>query len=366
VTALRSLALLAAAAAALQAAPAASAAPGQPDPPPPRAVTVPESSVLEAPYTLRVAPGGEIRIITFPDSLVSAAVVARPWLLTVIIQGHDAIVQARASSGETQLVVYAGGSGTLWRVVIAPHPPLPDRVIVARDEDAAALRAPAPRQAPPSAEAPRAPSGRGAGAASPPGAEAPAPRTLDAFAASLSPAQRLALDAWRASPTADNLSRFLALLSPAQKAAFDRLVRSGAVPVPGPAAAPRVVETDTVIQPASPPGSPRAVVTRAPAWVSASATARPDGGDIIIDVFLSNRSATPAVVSSVSARTASGETVTPIVSGRQDVPAAGSASLAIRVPASSAPLTLDLALSAGGPRQPDIVSIDVAPPGGAP
>jgi len=50
----------------------------------PPAVTVPEASVLSSPYTVELAPTGELRVISFPDALVSSVVVAkRPLTLSI-------------------------------------------------------------------------------------------------------------------------------------------------------------------------------------------------------------------------------------------------------------------------------------------
>ncbi|SRR5579884_450290 len=218
----------------------------------PPAVTVPEASVLSSPYTVELAPTGELRVISFPDALVSSVVVAKPWLLTVLVQGHDAVLQAKASGGETQVIVYAGGAGTLWNVVIAPHKPAASRIVVSA----------APREA--ASPAPGLPARPGTGQAAP-----AVPRALAAFAGTLGPQQRAAFEAWRRDPTMKRLSDFLAALDATQRAEFERLVGAGDVTLPGAQAAPRVVETTTVIRA---PAEPQRAAD------GASATAAAPGG----------------------------------------------------------------------------------------
>jgi hypothetical protein len=200
---------------------------------PPPAVTVPEASVLSSPYTVELAPGGELRVLSFPDALVSSVVVAKPWLLTVLVQGHDVVLQAKASSGETQVIAYAGGAGTLWNVVIAPHKPVASRIVVSAPPREAAGASPAH-----AAQA-------GAGSASP--GSPPMSSPLAAFVAALRPEQRDAFDAWQRQPTMERLSAFLATLDTTQRAEFTKLAGAGDVSVPRAQAAPRVVETMTVI-----------------------------------------------------------------------------------------------------------------------
>ncbi len=217
-----------------------------PDVPP--ALTVPEASVLSSPYTVELAPGGELRVLSFPDALVSSVVVAKPWLLTVLVQGRDVVLQAKASSGSTQVIAYAGGAGTLWNVVIAPHKPVASRIVVSASLPEAAGSSP-----PRAAQA-------GTGPTSP--GSPPMSSPLAAFVAALRPEQKAAFDAWQRQPTMERLSAFLATLDTTQRAEFTKLAGAGDVSVPRAQAVPRVVETVTVIHPST---EPSAQADRAPA-----------------------------------------------------------------------------------------------------
>jgi len=94
-------------------------------------LVVSQEAVTAKPYDLVLAPDGEFRILHFDAGLVGSVLVAKPWLLTVLIQGSDVVLQAKATSGATQLVVYVGDTGTLWQVAIAAHGPAPTRIVVA-------------------------------------------------------------------------------------------------------------------------------------------------------------------------------------------------------------------------------------------
>lgn len=176
----------------------------------PSTVTVAEASVLSSPYTVELAPDGELRVLSFPDALVSSMVVAKPWLITALVQGHDVVIQAKASSGETQAIVYANGAGTLWNIVIAPHKPVASRIVIAALSEEAA--------APPS-------TARAVGGARP---ISPTPQRMNpklaAFAAALNADQRVAFQTWQHAPTAEKLTAFLTLLDTTQRAEFERLV----------------------------------------------------------------------------------------------------------------------------------------------
>lgn len=207
----------------------------------PSAVTVAEASVLSSPYTVELAPDGELRVLSFPDALVSSVVVAKPWLITALVQGHDVVLQAKASNGETQAIVYANAAGTLWNIVIAPHKPVASRIVIAASSEESALPPSSPR-----------PIG-GARSAS------PTPQRMNpklaAFAEALSADQRVAFEAWQRDPTAEKLTAFLAVLDTTRRAEFERLISAGAVAVSAAIVAPRLVETTTIIpapgQPAS-------------------------------------------------------------------------------------------------------------------
>jgi hypothetical protein len=243
----RTAALMAAAALAPLAGPVAFALGAQGEPP--AAVTVPRDAVLSSPYTVQLAPTGELRVLTFPDALVSSVVVAKPWLLTVVVQGHDVVLQAKASSGTTQLIVYAGGVGTLWTVAIGPHGPAAARIIVAEGH-APESAAGAPRRA--ASESPAGP---------------PMPPRLKAFVDGLSADQRAAFQAWQAQPTMEKLSDFLALLDTTQRSQFEALVAAGQVTAPRAEPAPRIVETTTVLRAETPPpagGGPQRAAGAAP------------------------------------------------------------------------------------------------------
>jgi hypothetical protein len=204
-----------------------------PAPSVPPALTVPEASVLSSPYKVELAANGELRVLSFPDALVSSVVVAKPWLLTVLVQGHDVVLQAKATSGETQVIAYAGGAGTLWNVVIAPHKPVASRIVVSASPPEAAGSSP-----PRAAQAVTGPASPGSPPMSSP---------LGAFVAALRPEQKAAFDAWQRQPTMERLTAFLATLDTTQRAEFTKLAGAGDVSVPRAQAAPRVVETMTVI-----------------------------------------------------------------------------------------------------------------------
>jgi len=217
------------------------------------AVTVPEASVLSSPYTVELAPGGELRILSFPDALVSSVVVAKPWLVTVLVQGHDVVLQAKATSGETQVIVYEAGAGTLWNIVIAPHKAMASRIIVSASTEEPAGGSTAPQQQ----------------AGTPPTSSASARIApgLSTFVASLNPDQRAGYDTWQRQPTMEHLSNFLAMLDTTQRGEFEKLVAAGNVTVPQSIAAPSVVETTTVLQasPAMPArGQPQTPASAAP------------------------------------------------------------------------------------------------------
>lgn len=235
-----------------------------PEPP-----VVSQDDVLTRPYELTLDPSGEFKVLHFDAGLVSSVLVAHPYLLTVVIQGSDVILQAKASTGRTQVLVYIGDAGTLWQVTIAPHGPAPTKIVV---------RAPGE----PTRE-PRTP---------PRSESAPGPQVdprLAAFLQQLGPDQQRGFAAWRRDPRAERLAEWLAGLTPEQRAAFDSLVQAGAVRIrsplagPPPPEAPPLVDTTTTVVPtprpaasspaASSPGEQRAV----PDAVSVVAVHVPDG-----------------------------------------------------------------------------------------
>jgi hypothetical protein len=308
----------------------------------PAAVTVPEASVLSSPYTVELAPGGELRVLSFPDALVSSVVVAKPWLLTVLVQGHDVVLQAKASSGETQVIAYAGGAGTLWNVVIAPHKPVASRIVVSASPREAAVASP-----PSAAQA-------GTGPASP--ESPPMSSGLAAFVAALRPEQRAAFDAWQRQPTMERLSDFLAMLGTTQRAEFERLVGAGVVTVPRAQAAPRVVETTTVIH-ATPPGGqepgapavPRAAPgmpalyaypADVPRGLAVTARAEPAGSGLVVRYTIHNGLGVRLDGGRVAAADGHGAAVSAADDGPREVAPGADASGAVSVPASALPLTL--------------------------
>lgn len=200
-----------------------------------------QDDVATRPYGLTIDPDGEFKVLHFDAGLVSSVLVAKPYLLTVVIQGSDVILQAKASSGSTQVIAYIGGTGTLWQVTIAPHGPAPTKIIVRAPGD-------------PTRE-PRTP---------PRSASGPGPQVdprLAAFLQSLGPDQQRGFGAWRRDPRAAVLAEWLAGLTPEQRAAFDSLVQAGAVtirsPLAGPAApeAPPLVDTTTTVVPGRMPAA---------------------------------------------------------------------------------------------------------------
>jgi len=227
-----------------------------------------QATLTTTPYELQLAPDGELRVLSFDTGFVNAAVVAKPWLLTVLVQGHDVILQAKASTGDTQLIVYVGGIGTLWHVTVTKHGPVAARIEISADQ---------PAQAGPGAPE---------GADHPVMAAGPAPASaavapsgmLRSFVYALSPAQRAQFQAWQADPTMERLAGWLETLSPGQRARFDELVRSGAVTLPQAttrAPGPALVDTTTVIHgtPAAP--STPAESAQPPAAAPASAPSVP-------------------------------------------------------------------------------------------
>jgi len=198
----------------------------------PPAVTVSEASLVSSPYRVDLDPNGELRVLSFPDALVSSVVVAKPWLLTVLVQGHDVVLQAKATSGETQLIAYADRAGTLWSVVIGTHPPVASRIVVSHASRGSVEPAPAAR---PSAQQPVAPG------------QARVPSKFAAFVAALRADQRTAFDVWQRDPTTEKLSAFLVLLDATQRGRFEQLVGAGDVAVPQAIAAPRLIQTTTVV-----------------------------------------------------------------------------------------------------------------------
>jgi hypothetical protein len=201
----------------------------------PPALSVPQEDVESSPYDVPLAPTGELRILSFESGLVTSVVVAKPWLLAVLVQGHDVILQAKASSGQTQLIAYVDGVGTLWTVTIAPHGALAVRILVLATRENGEGRTSDPK---------------GAAPAPLPGGSAPA-RTqaeLAAFLETLTPSQRAGFADWQRNPTMEKLASWLATLSPEQRARFNALVIGGAIQVPAHAGtAPPLVDTTTVL-----------------------------------------------------------------------------------------------------------------------
>jgi len=218
--------------------PAAWAAPAAPAAPTAQA-TVSQDAVATKPCDLGLAPDGEFRVLHFNAGLVSSVLVAKPWLVAVMIEGNDVVLQAKGTSGTTQLVAYVGDTGTLWQVTIASHVAAPMRIVVLApgETQAAAVTPPAPATP---------------GHAGHPVARPQDPR-LTAFLTTLTPAQRAGFDAWRRDPQATVLAEWLARLSAEQQAAFDALVQTQAIMIStplGPQAghpAPPLVDTTTVI-----------------------------------------------------------------------------------------------------------------------
>lgn len=225
---------------------------------------VAQADVVAKPYDLALAPDGEFRILHFDAGLVNSVLVAKPWLLTVLIQGNDVVLQAKASSGTTQLVAYVGDAGTLWQVEIAAHPSAPTRIVVrAPGEEPAVQVVPSPGR-------PVAPTGQPAAAQD---------ARLTAFLATLTPGQRGAFEAWQRSPTAAALAEWMAQLSPEQRAAFDALVQAHVVTVTSPLGPeanrpvpPPLVDTTTVIGQPTVPAQPEGGAARPPVAVITSAT----------------------------------------------------------------------------------------------
>ena len=264
--------LIAPAPVALAAAPAA--APASPP------AVVSQAAVTATPYDLPLAPNGELRVLSFDTGFVSSVVVAKPWLFTVLVQGRDVILQAKASSGDAQMIVYVGGTSTMWHVRIAAHGPAPARLeITAGDPES---RTPtsaggAPSRPGPAAGAPAAPSA-----------------TLQAFLDTLTPAQRTGYQAWQHDPTMDNLSRWLAALTPEQQLRFNDLVTTGAIslpPTPNQASAAALVDTTTVIHPtpapAPTPGQGMPAVAPATPPATPAPAARPALTGLILPIALS-------------------------------------------------------------------------------
>src|SRR5579884_3057498 len=296
----------------------------------PPAVTVPEASVLSSPYTVELAPTGELRVISFPDALVSSVVVAKPWLLTVLVQGHDAVLQAKASGGETQVIVYAGGADTLWNVVIAPHKPAASRIVVSA----------APREA--ASPAPGLPARPGTGQAAP-----AVPRALAAFAGTLGPQQRAAFEAWRRDPTMKRLSDFLAALDATQRAEFERLVGAGDVTLPGAQAAQRAADGASATA-AAPGGqeAPRAAQPLyaypedVPSGITVAAQAEQAGSGIVVRYAIHNGLGVGLERVRVAAVDGHGTEAVAADSGPRAVAPGADARGAVSVAASALPVTL--------------------------
>ena len=231
-------------------------------------VTVGQDTVTSTPYHLTLSPNGEFRVIHFDAGLVSSVLVAKPWLLTVLIQGNDVVLQSKATSGDTQLVVYVGAVGTLWHVTIGPHGAVATRILV---------RAPGAEPVTMSAPTPPQPTARAVPTQRP--TLGPNPQ-LTAFLGTLSAAQRAGWDAWQKSPSGIGLTDWVTGLSPAQQAAFNTLVQEGIVTVPsilgvqpGVPAIPPMVDTTTVLgQQAAPTTQP---TTTAPAPTAVASTLGP-------------------------------------------------------------------------------------------
>lgn len=313
----------------------------------PAPVAVPESQVASTPYPIPLAPDGELRILHFETGLVSSVLVGQPWLVTVIIQGSDVILQARASSGSTPVVVYVGAVATLWQVTIGPHRPANPKITVTAGR----------------------PSGPESGAqASPAGTTAGRSPRLEAFLASLSADQRQLFDAWERAPTADALAEFLASLRPEQRAEFDALVQARLIVVrQGPAVSPLppLVDRTTVIHAGPGSGSggapparvgPRpggaafsASVRSAPEGVRVTAGATRSGDALVVTYSIENRRSEPVAVSRVLAVDAAGHDLGPTVVGdtRIDPGAAGAGSVTIARPAGPVTITIEFA---GGDR----------------
>lgn len=226
----------------------------------PAQAVVSQETVTAKPYDLAVAPDGEFRILHFNAGLVSSVLVAKPWLLTVLIQGSDVVLQAKATSGTTQLVAYVGEAGTLWQVTVASHGPAPTRIVVRPPgEGPAVIEASPPAQTPAHVAQP------GSGQDS----------RLAAFLHNLTPEQRAAFDAWQKHPSASALAEWMTGLSPEQRAAFDTLVQARVItassplsPQAGAPVPPPLVDTTTMIgQPVAPTQSENGTV-RPPVAVS--------------------------------------------------------------------------------------------------
>jgi hypothetical protein len=300
---------------------------------PPAPVAVPESQVASTPYPVALAPDGELRILHFETGLVSSVLVGQPWLVTVVIQGSDVILQARASSGATPVVVYVGAVATLWQVTIGPHGPVSPKITVTAGR----------------------PSGPGSGAqAGPAGAQAARPPRLEAFLASLSADQKRLFEAWEREPTAEALSEFLASLRPEQRAEFDALVQAHLIVVrSGPVSAPLppLVDRTTVLHAGSGAGAePAAVSVRsAPAGLRVTAQAGHAGEGLVVSYIVENRRDTPVAVSRVLAVDAAGRDLGPTVVGdtRIDPGAAGTGRVTIAHHAGPVTITIEFA---GGDR----------------
>jgi hypothetical protein len=226
---------------------------------------VAQETVVAKPYELALAPDGEFRILHFDAGLVNSVLVAKPWLLTVLIQGNDVVLQAKATSGTTQLVAYVGDTGTLWQVEIASHPSAPTRIVVRAPGEEAAPRAAAPPPHPPAR------TGQPASQQDP---------RLTAFLGALTPEQRAGFDAWQRGPTAAALAEWMATLPPEQRAAFDALVQAHVVTVSSPLGpdgsrpgVPPLVDTTTVIGPSSVAPPPNGGAPSGPAVPSATVQA---------------------------------------------------------------------------------------------
>ncbi|HLJ58893.1 MAG TPA: hypothetical protein VKZ50_04090 [bacterium] len=218
-------------------------------------ITVNQDTVTSTPYDLTLSPNGEFRVIHFDAGLVSSVLVAKPWLLTVLIQGNDVVLQSKATSGDTQLVVYVGAVGTLWHVTIGAHGAVATRILVrAPGAEPVTMSTPTPPQPTTVAVTTQRPT------------IGPNPQ-LTAFLSTLSAAQRAGWNAWQKSPSGTGLADWVAGLSPAQQTAFNTLVQEGIVTVPsilgaqpGVPAIPPMVDTTTVLgqQPTMAPTIPPA------------------------------------------------------------------------------------------------------------
>ncbi len=319
-------------------------------PPAPAAVTVSQAAALSSPQTVELDSGGELRVISFPDAIVSSVVVAKPWILArPIIQAHDVILQANASSGDMQLIIYADGAGTLWNVVIGPHKPAPARILVSSipADPATPMNAPT--------------AGRSTGPGTLSGARSGS--KLTAFLGSLDPEQRAPFDAWQRDPTMERLAAFLITISTSQRAEFQALASAGQVSVPQAIAAPTLVQRTTVLSPqdgarepstatapplvpplAGPPPLQTAALyvyqNNVPKGLTVTATADPAGEAVAVRYAIHNGLPVWLQRARASATDGRGAHVDVPLGGPSEVAPGGDTHGTLMVPASALPVTI--------------------------